>query len=265
MKKLRLKRPVVVSGKDVFGRRAYLVFEPTEEGGWWWRPNQSNLSKIIEVRWENAGHMVLPGLLYLKHGEVQMNIIEHILPMRFLGLDGVIFQGSRWPPYHGRVLEVLERLMEQVEETEKEMSWIEPAQSVKWSYSNGRQGFVEIVPHKHLSKPCLSVEVTVDYAGIGKETVCANFPDDLSMVEGIFSARAQGWPSWRYYLCLVASAFGWPHFRAITWPQRLSANEAINLFAWHRVADLLGGFSLTSPFDLPSARVVSYCAGHEAD
>lgn len=262
MKKLRLKNSVTIEGPDCFGRKAWITFHPTVEAGWHWTPYPKH-QFVVPIDWRIAGHLVSPGLLYIQYQDTRLYIVEHLLSLRFTGLDGIRIEGSKWPPYHARPLEIWQALQPELAGTSEDVTWISPKGEASWKYTNGRSGFVSLEPG---SRSCLTVDVTINYPGLGEKTVLKFFPDhNPAVFENILSARAPGWPRWRYPLCLVGSKFGWPHFHSICWPQRLSCEDTLREFVLHRVGDLLGGLALASATALLSGRAISHCAGHAAD
>ncbi len=265
MKKLRLTRPVEIVGPDPFGRKAWLRFEPVSAPGWHWRPRREH-QLLIPIDYGIAKHRVSPGFLYLEYQGQTLRVVEHIISLRFTGLDGVAVSGSPWPPYHGRPWEAWQAVKSEVEETEESVCWLDPIADTRWEYPpNERGGFV-CVRRTGTFLPGLVVGVSINYLGLGDRTQYKSFGSgSLADLEEVFVARAQGWPKWRYHLCRLGSRWGCPLLNSVCWPQTMSSDDALNEFVLHRIGDLLGGFALASHEALVKGNVFSHCAGHRAD
>jgi len=220
--------------------------------------------RLIPVDLRLAGYNPFLHLIYLDSPCSRLNIWEHIGVLKLLGLNGVVVEGSAWPPYHGRPFEIWEALKPHVVETNSDIHWLRPEKRFEWHYPNGRQGFLRIEPHDDPEKKSLEIHAILDYKTLGETAIDFSFPGN-GCVEKMFQAKSPGWPRWRYHLCCLASGLGWPHLNSVTWPQRLSPELALEQFALHRIGDCGGAMSLAHFETLPSAKVTSYCAGHEAD
>ncbi|MES2087691.1 MAG: hypothetical protein V4467_01715 [Patescibacteria group bacterium] len=264
MKKLRLKKPVTITGLDCFGRKAWLTLSPTDEPGWHWKPYLGH-NLLLPIDWRIAKYSKLFRFLYLHHEGLKLRIIEHVLPLRFTGLDGVIVTGSGWPPYHGRCWDLWDVVKPKTLEIDENVSWITPTRKYEWGYSvSGRS--VTLCPIRFESMPNLQVRVEINYPGLGEKNAHLVFPGDLEVLEEIFRARAQGWPpKRRYAFCWLASLFGSPMINTVCWPQKYSKAQALQKFLFHRVQDILGGTALSHHSALMAGTIMSCRGGHEAD
>lgn len=100
MQKLSLTKEVLISGSNLFGRPAYLRLTPCSEPGWYWDVGTNIVPinrKLVRIK---------KNRVVLQYQAIRLNVVEHILPLRWTGLDGVIIEASAWPPYFGGMLEL---------------------------------------------------------------------------------------------------------------------------------------------------------------
>ncbi len=265
MNKLYLTEAVTVEGKDVWGRRGWIRFSPSRMSGWHWKTSSG---ETVAIDKEIVAYNKWLRFISLSYGGHSIHIWEHIGVLRFFGLDGILVESSPWPPYHGRAFELWRALYPHARRSEEMIPWCTPEYDAEWHYGGVRQGgYTRIVP---ILEKKLGLTVTADYEGIGAKTIRftidSRIPFELaSNMDPVIEAHSQGWPRRRYWFCLLLQLLGWPHFYNVTWPQHQDSRQTIELFARHRVGDLLGALSLLSHDKLPACMVWSVKSGHEAD
>lgn len=256
---IRLKSRVDINGPDFWGFESKISFCPTLRHGWRWG---------LDVIYPVIGPEIIDSAtrrLRLSFRDKKLEIYEHIGILRWFGLCQVLINSSSWYPYYGRSLEIWQKIKPFCEEDAfKKINWYTIKEPVRWEYPglrNGQKAFTEIFPS---NKPKLEVRTIVSYPGLDTHALQFSLPN-TGFLEKICSVHNQGWPKYLYYLSKGASFFGWPHHRTAVWVQELGEKEALNQFALHRAADLLGGLSLLCKDGLFAGRVISQCSGHQAD
>ncbi len=261
MHPLRLKQSVMIKGRDYFGRPSWIQFIPIEKPGWFWLfDHDLDLDGVIPITPDIVSYHFRR--LTLEYGKHRLEIYEHIGPLRWLGLDGVIINSSTWPPYFGRVYEFWEAIKSYCQQDQnREIPWFTISKAIRYQYNDGRRNdYLEIQP---FDQPHLNIIIISNYPKFGTEEIRECFP--IVCPEFAFKAYTQGWPTWIYHLSKFFSLLGWPHHDHIYWPQENKSKRIIHQFAIHRLSDLLGALSLVHPSGFLAANVISYCAGHEAD
>ncbi|MFA6383535.1 MAG: hypothetical protein WCX17_03870 [Parcubacteria group bacterium] len=254
MKRLRLSKPVTVSGEDFFGRKAKITFYPCYNPGWHWMCGNELIPIASDLVVGDRRRITLG---YKKH---RLEIYEHIGAIRFTGLDYIAIQSSTWPPYFGRIAEYWEALKPHCVEGDGNIPWIIPRGQIRSTSYKDDSRFVEISPRLFGG---LYAFVKVDMSEIGSEYVICELPGKLT---DFFSAYTLGWPSWLYYPSTLADKIlGWSHHERITWQNNNAKEELLKKIALHRVGDLLGALSLISHVDLISGEVISHRGSHKLD
>ena len=264
MKKIRLKSgtDVLIKGKDYRGFPAGIRFRRAPQDGWYWHPSPEG--PLIPITTKIVRYYRVFGFLYLRQKRSFLAVWEHIGSMAFMGLTGVIVEGSGHPPYHGRVLELWSALKPHFETTNEEVKWCRPTHTVEWRYPR-RDGFTRFAPHADPTRHSLDVTIMIDYPSVGKLTKDFSFPNAMSLLETSFQVHAQGYPKEKYPFAKLISILGWPHLNSAVWPHRQSPAETLELFIRHRLVDLLGALSLCGQDRLLAGKVISICSGHLAD
>lgn len=261
MHPLILKKPVSVTGKGYWGRTSTLTLEPTYSPGFYWRTSHGvSLIRpdITEFRFRRLRLSLPPDTL---------EVFEHILPLWFTGITGVIISctGS-WPPYDGSVRPLWRDVYPHcVTDTTRTLPRYTVSEPVGFYYDklrNGEKAHTWINPARDGR---LTLKVSIDYPGLGKAERTLVLPDNTALEE-VFAARPQGWPMWAHSLAKVASLARLPHRRNMCWPQDMISVEATrDEFVRHRMLDLLGGLAPLCGDGLFSGIVSSHCSGHLAD
>ena len=264
-KLLELEGPVKVEGLSLFSlKKARLTIIPNDAHYWsLLRPEGErvpiNVYNVVCAKAQNLAVRTMLG----DHAHV----LEHLLPLKFLGLRCVQFKSTHSLPYFGRGFEFVSAVHSSnpkissvsmpVETVKHECLWSYPAERV------GREAYTLIRPR---SDGKIVLRVTVDYEGLGALTKEYIFPDDEEVVR-LSRVRAQGWPMHRYHLSGWANAVGlWRHHDKVEWPQKYTPSAMVlEKFADHRAYDLLGALALLADGRVFSADVESVCSGHRAD
>lgn len=256
-----LKKPVVISGYDIFGRPSSLIFKPFPAKGWYWEvPVTSDaIPTILPISFE----WVSSGLqnICLEYEKQKFRILEHILPLRLLGIDGVLVSikgGHSWPPYltTQETLDFFEGACV-VGETAQIERFCPVTERVEFSGKFLRSTAIE--PIANLDE--IRIEVDINYQGIGH--YYQDFVIDTELLKKVFPIGPQGWPKWRYF---ASKALGWKHHKRVVWPQEQSNTETGQLFLLHRVVDILGFLCSLEHARIPGGiKVTSILSGHAID
>lgn len=256
-----LKETVLISGKDYWGRSAWIKFSPSVRPGWWWKTKEG----VIPINHKIAEKKHLQ--ISLCSGSEFIAVWEHIGVLRFFGFDHVEVESSPWPPYDGSALIYYEHLKDKFILSGSNIPWVMITEDVKSAYDpNKRDGYVKISPvlpgDRKVADLCLNVEAGWPPLHNIKGTV---FASDQEYLLSILGVKAQGYPHYLYGVAKIASRLGWPHFNQLTWLKDHGPEKTAELFFSHRVLDLLGCMSLCSHQYLPVGYVESRFAGHEVD
>jgi hypothetical protein len=246
-------KPVVVSGRDFFGRMSQIKFSPFYLPGWHWKCGR----EIVPINSDIA--CCKPRRITLQYKEYILDMYEHIGALRWTGLDGVVIESSSMPPYHGRVKELWDALKPFIAETKEEVPRIRPRMhcSVMIFEKNDRGRGLSVSP----TNDRLIFRIFIEIEGMGKEN---NYEFPMALEE-VFGAYTIGWPPQLYYLSKSVALFGWPHHKQIEWTQENTREIFLEKVSLHRLADLLGGLSLITHDRLVSAQVISIRGGHKID
>lgn len=233
---------------------------PNRKRGWWFDVGNGALYpcdlNIVEYNNDLFGRR----LRFNEAGKI-LEVIEHIMPLRFTGLDSIVFScPTSLPPYSGNAFYYWERLKPfLVEEAGYEIPWFEIKEP---TFCAGKRK-VSITP---LNK--LEIEVNIAYKDFGSITKTISLNDSVNL-ENIFKARTQAW----YFnikvtkILFYISKF-WIFLRpfaaheCLCWPTH---KENLDEFAKHRILDILGILALIKHDQLPMLRYISRMAGHKQD
>src|SRR3989338_8503885 len=262
MRFFKLEKTTRILGRDYFGRKSFIIFTPTRSPGWYWGMPNGNTMEIQPTMLQHN-----PRRLALVHDKAKIEFFEHIGALRFIGLSGVMMESSPWPPYFGRTHELWEALKPNCVESGESIRWVTPQTSATWSYAQTyhdlQSRFTEITPSEEKK---LRITITIDYPRLGEYEKTYTIPD-IELLEEIFQAHSQGWPSWPHKPSKLFAAVPFrPSHECITWPQEYPRRKALRLFAEHRLLDLLGALSvLLPPHGMLAGNIRSMCSGHKAD
>jgi hypothetical protein len=241
---------VIIHGQDIFGRNARIKFSACEKPGWYWRCG----NEVVPITSDLASYQ--SRRITLRYKTCVLEIYEHIGALRWTGLDGIIVESPKFPPYFGRVAEIWNTLRPCCKETGDKLSWVRPRETC--FHSEGDR-CVYISPN---GLDELIMSIFLDIKGIGLDATTYKMPGPL---DDIFEARALGRPDYFYHISKFLRFWGWPHHESATWKQELSPEELLQKISLHRTTDLLGALSLVTHDQLVSGEVVSIKGGHQID
>lgn len=250
--------PVIISGKDIFGRDASITFAPAEQTGWWWKLDNGDLIPITRemVRVKKRR------ICFCLDEKILLNIVEHITVLRMYGLDRIVISGATlWPPYL-TAKELLDKLSP-MRLLDYNLMW-KPVPN-RGFYMIGNRSSAVV----GLEEGGIFIDVIIEYKGVGLMNRACNIEcmqDVVSIIEA--GARTQGWPLWLYHVARVAQYLKWSHFDKVVWVQEESdKKEVLSLWLDHRMLDILGmigAMSLTG-INVCACKFVSIRGGHKID
>jgi UDP-3-O-acyl-N-acetylglucosamine deacetylase len=277
--RLVLKESVTIQGKDgkeatdVFGRKSKLTLHPHFEPGWFWKVN----GEIVPIKM----NMLKYGMhfLYLEHNGKRINVVEHLLPLRFLGLDSVVIEqeGSSFIPYEGGA----NNFWEAVEPKLKYDGYLTPVKKqiqakVVYEGKLRRKVAVDnsIVLDKDGTKILpsdLVVTSHVDYKHLGGsfklEKIFPNISPDF--LKELVNSRPAGRGHLQQKLLGYAGRFlNWPHVgkQNILDDKTRDPEEILREVATHRMLDFLGAMALIpDPGEYLLGTLFSSCGNHQID
>lgn len=255
MQKISLTKEVLINGPNLFGRPAYLRLTPCSEPGWYWDVGTNIVPinrKLVRIK---------KNRVVLQYQASRLNVVEHILPLRWTGLDGVIIEASAWPPYFGGMLELWQTIEPNLAATNQQIPWLKITEEK--SVSIGQRS-VRWATNKAAG---LKIKIAVDFPKLGRLTKNFQLPD--SNLAGYFSARPLAVNSFNHFwptLSRVAAKTGlWPHHKNLIWPTERPVPELLDELVNHRLLDLLGALAMIDYRRLPAGRVISIRGGHALD
>lgn len=264
MHPLRLTQRVSVRRRGFSGKHGEVIFRPIadkDDGDWY-------------LRLQTGGRVIIDAQLMRRFGQqitikahdgTKCDIYEHIGVLRWFGLTGVEVQVIGCAPYYGRALELWQQLKPYVQEdTSRELPWYTPTEAKRWEYPTPRGGKTAYVELQPSSTRELTISASCSFKGIGELQLNFRVPEEQQLAE-ICSGYPAGLPAYRYGVGRFVSAFGWPHFQCVAWPQRMSPQEFLESVLRHRVLDALGALSLVCKDGLVAGHLTTKCAGHAAD
>ena len=275
MQELRLTQPVTVTGSNFFGWPSHITFSPVPStvpqhlhDSWLWRPNGEAHHPIpidpsvVEYRKRR---------LRLANVHSYLEVIEHIAPLRWLGINGLVLEGHGWTPYHGRPHEYFDALQSHLCPSGSQVQWYLPQREIYYKHQDEMGGYSLFIPQDPTLAPNLNLKVTVRYPVVGKITVHRSLPSQHLLLRNDFRAYTQGLPHWLYYLSAIGQHFPlWKHHGHVNWylketPSPKHMEATLDAFASHRITDLLGALALVHPSRLLAGTVISVFGGHQDD
>ena len=236
-----------------------LIIEPAEEPGWFWRAGGDLVPlspKII-----HANHNFVGRFLELRHKGCVLRIPEHLMFLRCMGLDGIVFEvtDSKWLPGDGTTQSYLNALRPHMKKEGVLERYTLPKGTGIFKGTN--EAFVHYFGPSH----DLTVSITVDYSWKGKrhpKSAQYLFPRDFQVVSGI---RTQGWPPRNHWLAVVAHKLRLnAHLNSVVWPQKNP--DWVEQYNKHRALDFAAYLSFLAPVGtMLTGTFVSYKAGHRHD
>lgn len=261
--RLALREPVTITGTDVFGRPAQVTLEPTEESGWFWQIDGKDVPLSMNMLQSDSHNY-----LKLKYDKSELCVCEHLLPLRFAGVDGVrIVAKTKWLPYDGGG-NIFWKAVENKLHYDGALRPIQ--QPVKGEFSKTeKSGLHRLVSIDNADPTKLIVNVNVDYKKFGGAyNIVRSFPlpSPDKMID-LFTSKPLGSPAWSGYLLKIASQFGWPHYNGILWPKKGdNPEEILRKIALHRMFDFLGAMAvIPKSGEYLMGDLFSDCGNHASD
>ena len=254
MKRFTLSKAVQVCGRDFLGRSTSVLLHPIKKEGWHWLVGDTQ----VPIDWRVAS--VLKNRITLLYNSTKLHVYEHLGALRYTGLDSVlIVSESEWLPYDGSGSIFWDAVKPYLVE-DGAIPFVQVDKSFPWS------GIAPRVAYQSSSEVGgLRLNGHINYKGIGSYHTEWNIETDADIME-LIPVKTQGWPKYRRTVARVASTFGWPHMKNVTWPQEHDDGTTLDLFLKHRMYDMLGALSLARPPDqLLGGDYYSFCAGHTHD
>ena len=253
-----LNEPVVISGQSLLGLRAEIRLERTQEPGWWIAMDGTDVK--LSPALLGTGHRHLT----LQSGAWKTRIVEHLLPLRFFGLDNVriVFVKRKRMPYRGTGKEFVQAVKQQMRPDGMLESY-----TLNTSYRvqvRDGWGTLEFEPR---TSGGLEFQVTIDYPNdpaIKFDTFRWTLSRD--MLNRWAQAKGLGhFHPLRPFLRKL-SAIGWAHADQWVWRGDLSPWEMAYSLAEHRLWDYLGALAVALPDGgMPIGLVNMYVASHADD
>lgn len=281
MERLVLYRPVTLIGPSFLGFNTSTIISrhPNRQPGWWLNcgsaNEKDNPDKLILLNYENLvlGKNSLdlvarprPPIFVYIHGlgtihlgrrfGFRARIIEHLLALRFAGLDEVVlsFPEGR-VRYDTSGATFWETALPHLTSAGRLSRYRLPSHFVgderRWMSC-----------HSEECGPGLTIHVHIDYGNglMHNET----YTWSLATFERVVQARTLGFPRWRKPVARLAHLCGWPHYPEILWPRDRPSPRECQETADHHVLDLLGEMALAQPAGgLLDGVYERHCGGHK--
>jgi UDP-3-O-[3-hydroxymyristoyl] N-acetylglucosamine deacetylase len=274
-----IARPVSVTGAGTFFRRAArtLLFEPSEEDGWWFERTDlpNDLPTRVSVRnvWTTARNIVL------RSGSPHnyMRMVEHIIALKLgLGIDNLLIKaGSGDPPLFDRgSMDLVEALESAKIVPQKEpVSYVTVKETVSVCTESG--SFLSFMPAE--GKKRLSIDCAIDFPNaIGKQRI--RFDLTPKIFRQAAEARTNTNTAVKLYCQTIGLLFadirnsGYSHRNILIAGKRRYLNEPRLMHngksleaAWHRaIMDLLAAVALIDRGRFVGT-ITSYKSGHALD
>lgn len=262
MKRKTLHKSVIVYGKDIYGRDAWVEFEPMKDGqpGFYWKiPLATDPSKFeyIPIDWRIAFASEKMHHIYLKYNCNILRIYEHIDALRNDGYDSIAISGTEWPPYEVTEFYRQKLLKQTVHSVVVEIPYFTFSKPYKSSFvdDDGLPRSFEIIPN---NKSSMSVDAFVSFKkyainGHIQSIITSDILDEVFPIgpPAIFPV---------YYW--ISKLCGFHYHKVVVRPSK-NKEETGKKYAGHAVVDILGDINLLSHYMLPSCDIISSCSGHK--
>lgn len=257
----KVVKDVFLTDKDYWGDESSIIFRPSDAPGWHWEYESGKDPVLITAELLQSKRRRLA----LEYENRRLNIFEHLGVLKWCGFNDLIVRSNEWPPYYGRSWEFYDFLRANSRTTNGNPGWCTVSREICFEYKKGGNldRHIRIIPSDSRS---LELFVTCDYSSLGCRGISFILPGHEYLLERILKAYTQGWPplTGRLLSWTAEKLLGWPHRNKVIWPRRHNG-AALELFVFHRALDLLGALSIIHPTRLLSAKVISYCSGHQGD
>lgn len=258
LKRKKLIKELILHGRDFWGNKSSIIFEPTDEPGIYL---QTKKDGVVPIDFRIAKRR--KGRINLEAGGTTLPVYEHIGGLRFAGFDNFkIIPVTPWPPYLGGMRGFLPGfLLEGYTEEDGVLPIIQPNCLAQYESGNRINSETGIYMPSD-SKFSLLVQAKWSPLPSYVERV---YPYTFTPEQWMefWNAKPQGFPSYRKK---VAKFLKWPNMGHVAWMDDFSSpTEASRAWWKHRVQDILGCLSLASHTHLPLLHYQSFCAGHKED
>ncbi len=202
--------------------------------------------------------------LRLRHGRKLARIIDHVLALRFLGLDCVcivIERGSR-VPYFGNGMPYLRSVLDALQ-PDGYLQRCTLTNTAIPRIKNPRK----LLVFEPRSDERLQIKVGIDYGNdkrifSGEHRYVVNEETILECAE----AKGLGEYEWTKLLIEWLHGMRWPHANEFVWRGQIDPQVLGKTLARHRVWDLLGALSVSVPAGcMPEGSITTTLAGHTED
>lgn len=274
IQKIILTKPVTIYGNNIWGNPANITFSPAPSG-WYFRNQQTGEDVPINrhtISWDTNN-------VFIKHKKSGIRLFEHILLIKWFGLDGVSISGTMWPPYltameyfsHLRDSGTLLATRENIKSFSIDKIYSSDDFYQKNSANFGAVGTV-LEPYKEKlfnevhSFKNIAIDVYINYSGIGE--LYKFYDNILSAVYGVIETypHQQKYLLERYnvlYQELVSADS--PDDIKIAWVNYYK-NETLLQLSQNRVSYILSTMTMIKHDALPlDFRFSSYCGRHFHD
>ena len=255
--RLVLREPVHVIGHTLVGLPAEITLRPTRSEGWW--VQCGDVCRPLTGELLGLGHHHLT----MQIGELRAHIVEHLLAIRFFGLDSVciVFDEGARVPYWGSG----QHYWDQVRN-----SCVPDGKLTRCTFKDQFE-----LPSHNLRKwlrftpsdaGLLRIFVSIDYADPAIGQGVFDFTLTTEQLQRIAEARGLGSPHWIRGMVTYLGRFGWPHAEAFAWRTQTSPAALREELARHRVWDLLGALAFETPARaMLEGTIHTRIAGHADD
>lgn len=263
--RLTLSDPVTITGTGPLGfdGQAQITLSPTDKPGWFWK-TQSGEYIEINLAMLKRGNFDVDSkhFLYFEHNGEKLKIVEHLLPLRFLGLDSVVIEAptaDAWVPYDGGG----ELYWESIEKKIRYDGFLEPLKrgaDLSYSCDGGPNGSQRTLKYEENPDGTgqLQVTVVIDYPKFqgddesGKHTIERTFPvGNPNEMHDIIVAPPLLKPEWLENVVKVVAKLGWewPHIGKVLTSSDFDPQNPepyLRQIALHRMLDLLGAYAVAT-------------------
>ncbi len=252
----KLIEPVIIPGMNFNGKSSSITFSPYDKPGWWW---DTKYNGFVPIDYRIARYKKGRIQLFVP-GEV-FNILEHLNPLRFDGIDGVAIRmdNNNWPPYYVAA-QYLKYFDGKTKKTGEYIPTITVRGDYHYSSSNHLLSEVQIKRSDDFSLFVLSKWEDLPQNGI---LLDAETLFDKKFLKHVFEAKPQGLSN-RKVFAKIWQLFGWPHMKNVAWKSDFDSKEDASYAWWlHAVQDALGEISLASHEALPVGSFFRFKVGHK--
>ena len=237
MKIRRLNTPeVTIYGRNFIGIPTWVRLHHSNRPGWFWKAGDDILPVSTNIASARTRRLTF------HHGNHRLSIVEHLLALRFWGLDEIIIEAGPFGlPFDGCAEIFLNSLKGN---TWKKGDCLTPVALPSLGFAMNIFRRANTTTRTSDIKD-LRLEIFVDYPGIG--SVRGSFVLTAEAFEEIARTPTLGWPPGLRVLAKAASFLGWAHAHRVVWPQEHNMESLKASIVRHRTLDFLGALALALP------------------